>query len=165
MAWDEWEQLKARHTPGGATGTQLDSAPDGGGTYGPYVVPATTGDLRVKNDDLTRIGHKAHTLYDGLWDKARTALPGTDSAAADLSTQGFTLGATLRQVSTRWEEQTASLMDACAHISNHLQVTKKVHAGDETYIERQMSSIDTLDDSFDSRSPDVDNGGGKSSHP
>lgn len=42
-------------------------------------------------------------------------------------------------------------MDACAHISNHMQVTKKVHAGDETYIHRAVSSIDALDAGFDER--------------
>lgn len=101
--------------------------------------------------DLVKIGSAAHHLYDQLWDKARVATPSSDSAAGDLSKQGFALGAGLQHVSNRWEEQLKSLMDACAQISNHMQVTKAVHANDENYIQRQMSSIDALDDGFDER--------------
>jgi hypothetical protein len=32
-----------------------------------------------------------------------------------------------------------------------MQTTKAVHANDEHYIQRQMSSIDALDDGFDER--------------
>jgi hypothetical protein len=32
-----------------------------------------------------------------------------------------------------------------------MQVTKAVHTNDENYIQRQMSSIDALDDGFDER--------------
>ena len=35
-----------------------------------------------------------------------------------------------------------------------MQVTKKLHAGDEHYIQRQMSSIDVLDAGFDERAAD-----------
>lgn len=86
-----------------------------------------------------------------MWDKARVAVPTTDSAATDLTKQGFALGAGLQTVSNRWEEQLKSLMDATAQISNHMHVTRKLHAGDDGYIERLMSSIDTLDAGFDER--------------
>ncbi|MCX3062196.1 hypothetical protein [Streptomyces beihaiensis] len=148
MAWDEWEELKAKHQ---STNMQLNSAPVGGGTYGPYVTPSKTGDLKVSNGDLIKIGSHAHTLYNQLWDKARVALPSSDTAASDLSGQGFALGSGLQHVSNRWDQQLKSLMDACAQISNHLQVTKKIHAGDEHYIQRQMSSIAALDEGFDER--------------
>ncbi|MFI7342251.1 hypothetical protein ACIBUY_30465 [Streptomyces sp. NPDC050085] len=142
MAWDEWEQIKAQHAP---ARMQLNHLPDG---EGPAALPSTTGDLKVKNEELTDIGRKAHTLYDSLWSKARTPIESSDSAATDLTSQGFALGAALQTVSNRWDQQLKSLMDACAQISNHLQVTKKVHAGDEHYIQRQMSSIDTLEEGF-----------------
>ncbi|MFJ2841432.1 hypothetical protein GTY20_30185 [Streptomyces sp. SID4946] len=151
MAWDEWEQLKSQAATRDSTHMRLNHAPDGGGTYGPYVVPGKTGDLKVGHDDLVKIGAAAHHLYDQLWDKARVAVPGSDSAAGDLSTQGFSVGAGLQHVSNRWEEQLKSLMDACAQISNHMQTTKTVHANDECYIRRQMSSIDALDAGFDER--------------
>ncbi|WBO63478.1 hypothetical protein [Streptomyces camelliae] len=151
MAWDEWEQLKAQAAAGQSAHMQLNHVEGGGGTYGPYVVPSKTGDLKVGHDDLVKIGSAAHHLYDQLWDKARVAIPSSDSAAGDLSKQGFAVGAGLQHVSDRWEEQLKTLMDACAQISNHMQTTKAVHANDENYIQRQMSSIDVLDAGFDER--------------
>lgn len=157
MGWDEWDQLKAdalARQGGGDGGTHMqlnqypgDSGP-GGGAPG---VPATTGKLSVHNQDLTKVGSQAHTLYTQLWDQARLDNTSVDKAASSLTTQGFALGAGLQHVSNRWSTQLKSVLDACAHIANHMQVTKKIHAGDEAYIQRQMSSIDTLDDGFDER--------------
>ncbi|MEV5551767.1 hypothetical protein AB0L35_37520 [Streptomyces sp. NPDC052309] len=150
MAWDEWEQLKteALQRQQGAAHMQLNQHGGGGTTS----APATTyGDLEVANDGLTKIATAAFELYNQLWDKARVALPSSDMAAADMSKQGFALGAGLGHVSNRWEEQLTSLMDACAQISNHMRVTKKVHDGDEIYIQAQLSSIAILDAGFDER--------------
>ncbi|WP_225840079.1 hypothetical protein [Streptomyces sp. NK08204] len=151
MAWDEWEQLKAQAAEGQSAHMRLNHVDGGGGPYGPYVVPGKTGDLKVGHEDLVKIGSAAHHLYDQLWDKARVATPSSDSAAGDLSKQGFALGTGLQHVSSRWEAQLKSLMDACAQISNHMQVTKTVHANDDNYIQRLMSSIDVLDAGFDER--------------
>ncbi|SOD82749.1 hypothetical protein [Streptomyces sp. Ag109_G2-15] len=148
MAWDEWEQLKAQAAERQSTRMQLNQV-DGGGGYS--AMPSQTGDLKVRHDDLVKIGSAAHHLYNQLWDKARVAVPTSDSAAGDLSKQGFALGSGLQHVSNRWDEQLKSLMDACAQISNHMQVTKAVHANDDNYIQRQMSSIDALDAGFDER--------------
>ncbi|MFE1952956.1 MULTISPECIES: hypothetical protein [Streptomyces] len=145
MAWDEWEQLKADAAGRQTTGMRLNRAD------GEPPMPSQTGDLQVKNGDLAKIGSHAHTLYNQLWDKARVAVPTSDTAAGDLSGQGFALGGGLKHVSDRWDEQLKSLMDACAQISNHMQTTKKVHAGDDHYIWRQMSSIASLDAGFDER--------------
>ncbi|MET9964607.1 hypothetical protein ABZZ80_01420 [Streptomyces sp. NPDC006356] len=152
MAWDEWEQVKAQAAERQSARMQLNGADAGsGGTYGPFVMPSQYGVLKASDADLAAIGKKAHTLYNDLWDQARVAVPGSDSAAADLSKQGFALGAALKHVSTRWEEQLKSLMDACAHISNHMHFTKKLNAGTDDYIARQMSSIALLDAGFDER--------------
>ncbi|MEU6390715.1 hypothetical protein [Streptomyces sp. NPDC046939] len=148
MAWDEWEQLKTDAAERQSTRMRLNQA--GGGGAAPPL-PGKTGDLTVKDADLAKIGSHAQALYDGLWDKARVADASSDKAAGNLLGQGFSLGSGLRHVASRWEAQLKSLMDACAHISNHMQVTKKVHAGDEHYIRRKMSSIDTLDRGFDER--------------
>lgn len=145
MAWDEWEQLKADAVEKRSTQMQLNRLPPedrgGGGSQ--------QGDLRVGQDDLAAIGNKAFGLYERLWREARVAVPSSDKAAGDLSSQGFALGGGLKHVSNRWEEQVKSLMDACAHISNHMDFTKNAHQGDEYFIQRQMSSIDTLDKGFD----------------
>jgi hypothetical protein len=148
MAWEEWEELKGKHE---RTSMQLNSVPEDDGTGGPHAMPSQTGDLRVGHGDLVKIGKKAHELYNQLWDRARVSISSSDSAASNLSKQGFALGNGLKHVSNRWDEQLKSLMDACAHITNHMQVTKKVHAGDERYIRRQVSSIDALDAGFDER--------------
>ncbi|WP_416986081.1 hypothetical protein [Streptomyces sp. T028] len=154
MAWDEWEQLKsdALQRRQDTTQMRLNSVDAGsGGTYGPFVLPSKYGVLKASQTDLAAIGKSAHTLYNELWDKARVAVPGSDSAAVDLTKQGFALGAGLQHVSTRWEEQLKSLMDACAHITNHMHRTKTLHAGDDDYIARQTSSIALLDAGFDER--------------
>ncbi|MFJ9035511.1 hypothetical protein ACIRF8_02795 [Streptomyces sp. NPDC102406] len=149
MAWDEWEQLKTDAAERQSTQMRLNQVDGGGGASPP--LPGKTGDLTVKDADLTKIGSHAKTLYDGLWDKARVADSSSSKAAGNLLGQGFSLGSGLQHVADRWEEQLKSLMDACAHVSNHMQVTKKVHEGDEHYIQRQMSSIDALDQGFDER--------------
>ncbi|WP_309246885.1 hypothetical protein [Streptomyces somaliensis] len=97
--------------------------------------------------DLAAIGDEAFKLYTRLWKEARVA--STDDAGTSLSTQGFTLGGALKHVSTRWEKQLNSLMDACALISNHMDFTKNAHQGDEYHIKRRVSSIHTLDAGFD----------------
>ncbi|GGW19997.1 hypothetical protein GCM10018980_26770 [Streptomyces capoamus] len=153
MAWDEWDRLKTdalTRQQDASTHMRLNQLPSdlAGGSA---TVPGQTGDLKVTQHDLTRIGSQAHTLYNQLWDKARLAGTSVDSAASDLTKQGFALGAGLQHVSNKWETQLNSLLDACAQISNHMQVTKKIHAGDDAYIQRQMSSIDTLDAGFDER--------------
>lgn len=152
MAWDEWDRLKTDALDRGQSGVtpmrlnQHDSG-SGPGT----ATPATTGDLNVNQPDLSRIGSHAHTLYTQLWDQARLDSTSVDKAASDLTSQGFALGSGLRHLSNRWSRQLNTVLDACAHIANHMQVTKKIHNGDEAYIQRQMSSIDVLDAGFDER--------------
>ncbi|MFH8934694.1 hypothetical protein [Streptomyces griseosporeus] len=150
MAWDEWEQLKAQAAERQPTHMRLNQLDPGDGSPS-SARPSTYGDLKVPNASLTKISASAHDLYNQLWDKARIATAPSDKAASNLSQQGFALGGGLQTIATRWEEQLKSLMDACAQISNHLQVSKKIHAGDDHYIERQMSSIDVLDMYFDER--------------
>ncbi|MYV57972.1 hypothetical protein [Streptomyces sp. SID3212] len=148
MAWDEWEQLKTAAAESRSTGMRLNQLPGdqggGGGTAGD-----AQGDLKVTQSDLAAIGDKAFKLYNRLWKEARVAVPSSDKAAGDLTTQGFALGAALQHVSVRWEDQLKSLMDACAHISNHMDYTKNAHAGDEHFIQGQLSSIAMLDQGFD----------------
>jgi hypothetical protein len=148
VAWDEWERLKADAKERGTTHMQLNHLADpvdGGGR------PSTYGDLKVSNSDLAQIGREAHSLYTQLWNKARVAQSTSESAAGDLTKQGFSLGKGLKHVAQRWDDQLKSLLDACAQISNHMHVTQKIHSGDDGYIGRQMSSIVTLEAGFDDR--------------
>jgi hypothetical protein len=73
------------------------------------------------------------------------------TAAGGLKDEGFALGGALDHVAGRWVDQVQSLLDACAHISNHLRFTKNQHAADESYIAGTLSSISLLDQGFDHR--------------
>ncbi|MGY9068559.1 hypothetical protein [Streptomyces sp. CAS3] len=146
MAWDEWEQLKSDAAARGSGSARMQL-----NHVAPIEGSTTYGDLKVTNADLAAIGKEAHSLYDQLWKKARVAQPASESAAGDLTTQGFTLGKGLKHVHQRWEDQLNSLLDACAQIANHMHVTQKIHGGNDGYIARTMSSIDTLDAGFDDR--------------
>ncbi|MGW0908224.1 hypothetical protein [Streptomyces sp. NPDC002853] len=148
MAWDEWEKLKAEATERSSAHMRLNGADPGDGGRG-LGMPTEAGVLKVSNKDLAAVGSKAHDLYDRLWREARVAVPTSDTAAGELRSQGFALGGALQHVSTRWEEQLKSLLDACAHISNHMRFTRKTHQSDEDTIYRAMSSIETLDKAFD----------------
>jgi hypothetical protein len=99
MAWDEWEQLKAealRQRQDSAhmrlNGTDAGGAGGGGGAHGSSGAPGTYGVLKASQKDLAALGRSAHTLYNDLWDRARVAVPTSDSAATDLTQQGFALG-------------------------------------------------------------------------
>ncbi|WP_327190719.1 hypothetical protein [Streptomyces xinghaiensis] len=143
MAWDEWEQLKASAAERQSTQMQLNQLPE---EDRPNTGTAP-GDLQVHQKDLAEIGDEAFKLYQDLLKKARPQ--DTSSAGSDLDQQGFALGAALRHVSTRWDKQLGSLLDACALISNHMEFSNKVHGDDDTRIQRHVSSIHTLDQGFD----------------
>ncbi|MER7350824.1 hypothetical protein ABT390_36060 [Streptomyces aurantiacus] len=150
MAWEEWEHLKAQAADRQSTRMQLNQVEPGMGG-GPGTTPSAYGELKVSQAELAKIGEHASGLFDRLSDKARVSIPSSRKAAGDLTQQGFALGSGLQHVAKRWEEQLNSLRDACAHISNHMRVTKKLHQDDEDYIRRQLSRIDVLDAGFDER--------------
>ncbi|MGA4839251.1 hypothetical protein [Streptomyces sp. G45] len=150
MAWEEWEQLKAQATERQGTRMRLNQVEPGMGG-GPGAAPGEYGDLTVRQADLAKIGERAFGLFERLSKQGRIAVPSSECAAGDLTRQGFALGGGLQHVAKRWEEQLNSLRDACAHISNHMRVTKKLHSDDEVFIRRQLSRIDVLDAGFDER--------------
>ncbi|MET8970804.1 hypothetical protein ACWEP8_10965 [Streptomyces hydrogenans] len=147
MAWEEWERLKSTAADQGSTRMQLNRVPDereegpaGGGT---------NGDLTVDHQDLAAVGNSAFKLFEGLGNHGRDAWSSSQTAAKDLTTQEFELGAALHVVQDRWEKSLKTLLDACAHISNHMDFTQNAHAGDEYHIASTVSSIATLDKGFD----------------
>jgi hypothetical protein len=142
MAWDEWEQLKS------STAMQLNGPPaQGGGDSAGGGGP----ELRASQQDLAAVGDAAFRLFDNLGKHGRDAWSISQTAAKDLSTQGFALGGALDHVQDKWEKQLKTLLDACAHISNHMDYTKGAHAGDEYHIQGVVSSIATLDAGFTER--------------
>jgi hypothetical protein len=140
---DEWADLKAQAAQ--RMGTRLNQL-DGGGGGG----SSPQGDLRVSQKDLAAIGNEAYSLYQALDHDGDHARVSSFEAANSLS-KDFALGSALSHVATRWVDQKRSLLDACAHISNHLDYTKKAHQGDETYLATTISRISVLDQGFDER--------------
>jgi hypothetical protein len=136
MAWDEWEQLKAQAAGRGQTRMRLNHVPpDGAGGRG-------SGDLVVYQDDLGAVGHEANMLYDHVKGQADIAAAGsgngstgsTMQAAATLKSHGFQTGSALETTVEMWTSQVKAVLQACAHISDHLDYTQKRHAEDDAKI-------------------------------
>ncbi|MGW0734191.1 hypothetical protein [Streptomyces sp. NPDC002851] len=143
MAWDEWEQLKAEASRNQSAHMQINGGHPSTGNKG--------GDLKANQKELAAVGDSAYKLFDTLGRYGRDAWSSSQTAAKDLTSQGFALGGAIRHVQARWEKQLQSLLDACAHISNHMDFTKKAHRGTEEYVSDTLSSISKLDRSFDER--------------
>ncbi|MCZ0986592.1 hypothetical protein [Streptomyces diastatochromogenes] len=143
MAWDEWEQLKSEAAERRSTHMRLNqlAASDGGGGGG---------DLVVQRDDLGVVGHEAHLLFDDLRAKANIAAAGsgkgevgsTMQAAAALKSHSFQMGSALEMTVEMWTSQVKSVLQACAHISNHLDYSKKRHSEDDAQIAAVLRSRD-----------------------
>ncbi|MEV7691329.1 hypothetical protein ACFW1F_28265 [Streptomyces bungoensis] len=137
MAWDEWEQIKAAQAAGQTSPhMRLNHVPadDGGG--------GGSGDLVVYQDDLGAVGHEANLLYDDVKSQADIAAAGAGSgstgstmqAAGALKSHGFQTGSALQTTVEMWTSQVKAVLQACAHISDHLNYTKKRHAEDDAEI-------------------------------
>ncbi|MGW7411897.1 hypothetical protein [Streptomyces sp. NPDC054863] len=152
MAWNEWEQLKAE--PSART-----------------KVTGGQADLIAHQDDLGAVGHEAYVLHDALLRQADIAgaglnrpasgagsapAPGTGpgaasgpapgactstQAAAALKSHHFTMGAALETTVSLWTSQLRALLQACAHISNHLDHTKASHAVDDAKVKSRIRGI------------------------
>ncbi|MFE1881587.1 hypothetical protein [Streptomyces diastatochromogenes] len=101
--------------------------------------------------DLEAVGKAAHDLFNDFTTYSGHARVASEAAAGGLKGEGFALGDALDHVTQRWNEQTKTLLDACAHISNHLRATQNQRAADDSYIAGTVSSIATLDEGFDDR--------------
>ncbi|MFC8825277.1 hypothetical protein ACFT9I_07960 [Streptomyces sp. NPDC057137] len=147
MPWGEWDQLKAEAAE--KQGMQLNQLPadPGGGGGNPSGVQ---GDLVVNQDDLGAVGNEAFKLHDHLGKQADIAGAGmnkdgagtTMQAAASLKSHNFALGPALETTVETWSAQLKTLLQACAHISNHLDYTKASHARDEEQIRASLRTDD-----------------------
>ncbi|NBM17668.1 hypothetical protein [Streptomyces sp. GC420] len=124
MAFDEeWTALRAE---AGMRLNQAEGSGGGGGGGGE--------DLVVNQDDLGAVGSEAYQLYQALTRDGDRARPSTFEAAIALNNGNFTSGSALLRTHDRWNSQMRTLLDACAHISNHLDYTKTVHRKDDQEI-------------------------------
>lgn len=102
--------------------------------------PSTSGgeDLTVRDDELGKLGNMAFELHGRLSNDGKHAADETRTAKSWLTADGMDTGSALGELQTAWETQLGTLMESCAHISNHLDFTKKAHEQDEETIETNM---------------------------
>ncbi|WP_328659562.1 hypothetical protein [Streptomyces sp. NBC_00334] len=142
MAWDEWEQIKARTADRPTRQTRLNRAPARRQGDRP--------DLVAQQDDLGAVGHDASVLHSDLVEKVDIAGAGLNSdhagsthqAASALSRSNFAMGDELMTTLTVWESQVKAVRHACAQISNHLDFSKKLHADDDAEIAAEITRRD-----------------------
>lgn len=139
---EEWAQHKAA----ASAQMQLNQMDGGGGGYS-STAPAN-GDLKVNQKDLAAVGDAAYGIYERLGKAGAHA--DTETQMAGLELTGFALSGALTNLSIEWQTQLGPVLGACAHISNHLDYTKKAHAGDEEAIATSFS-IASIDDGFNER--------------
>ncbi|NUV66224.1 MULTISPECIES: hypothetical protein [unclassified Streptomyces] len=127
---EEWAGLKA----GAAARIQLNQVP----TYDPDASP-TGADLVVHDGELGKIGHFAFRLHNNLKADGAHARTTTKAAGTSLTSDGFEMGKALTSAATVWGKQVGALLDACAHISNHLDYTQASKKKDDEWIAAQVS--------------------------
>ncbi|MFE2640923.1 hypothetical protein ACFXKX_39025 [Streptomyces scopuliridis] len=136
MAWEEWENLKGEVTERHSAQMRLNQLPV---DTGPTGSGSGAADLSVNQDNLGRIGGAAYDLYGRLKADGGHARTSTSDAAAALSVSGFETGPAMRTVHNTWNSQLKTLVEACAHISNHLDYSAAQHAKDEEDIKTSLS--------------------------
>jgi hypothetical protein len=137
-AWDEWERLKdeAARRASEDHAMRLNQLPadQGAGAGGD--------DLRAHQGDLGAVGHEAFLLHDDLRTVGDLAGAGAGAdgegstwrAAAALTSRELTTGRALMTTLEIWTSQVRTVLQATAHISNHLDHSKKIHAQDDAEI-------------------------------
>ncbi|MER7698402.1 MULTISPECIES: hypothetical protein [unclassified Streptomyces] len=130
----EWAELRSAAAERSAM--QINSAPaeGGGGAAG----------LVVNRDDLGAIGSDAYELRTRLSKDGDHARPATFDAAIALTNGNFASGSAVLKVHDRWQTHLKTLLDSCAHISNHLDYTKAQHAKDDVKIGGDLKAISKL---------------------
>ncbi|MFB6984685.1 hypothetical protein ACFC0C_00435 [Streptomyces sp. NPDC056178] len=128
---DEWGAEKA------AVAMRLNQAGSTGGS-----TPAKgSADYVVVDDELGDIGHAAYGLFNGLESGGKHASAASETAGTSLKGDGFDSGAALSEVNRTWETQVKTLLQACAHISNHLDYTKSSNKAEDERIGAQLRII------------------------
>ncbi|MDW6059940.1 hypothetical protein SAZ11_20470 [Streptomyces sp. FXJ1.4098] len=137
MTFDsEWAELVSAAKDQQSAGMRLNQAKAGPGGSG------ANHDLVVHQDDLGAVGHEAFELHGELHKKADIAGAGIDKsgagstaqAAREFSARQLTMGDELFTTLEVWGTQVKTVLQMCAHISNHLDYSKKAHAKDDAEI-------------------------------
>ncbi|WP_233522031.1 hypothetical protein [Streptomyces triticagri] len=94
----------------------------------------------MHDNELGALGSHAYGLRERLRRDADQARAGTFAAATSLFNGGLDLGAALTQLSEAWNTQSRTLVDACGHISNHLDFTRSQHSKDDVKVATEVST-------------------------
>ncbi|MFE7372627.1 hypothetical protein [Streptomyces anulatus] len=127
---EEWGALKA------AAAMRLNQVGGSGGSG-----PKGSADYVVNDDELGAIGSAAFKLFNGLEPTGKHAKAASETAGTSLKGDGFDTGAAFTEVIGTWDKQVKTLLQACAHISNHLDYTKASRKKDDEWIETQLRII------------------------
>ncbi|MFI7087497.1 hypothetical protein ACIBUR_28375 [Streptomyces anulatus] len=131
MSFDEeWGALKA------AAAMRLNQVGGSGGSG-----PKGSADYVVNDDELGAIGSAAFKLFNGLEPTGKHAKAASETAGTSLKGDGLDTGAAFTEVIGTWDKQVKTLLQACAHISNHLDYTKASRKKDDEWIETQLRII------------------------
>ncbi|GEB52456.1 MULTISPECIES: hypothetical protein [Streptomyces] len=95
-------------------------------------------DLVVHDDELGALGHMAFELRARLSTIGNHASQTTASAAGEMSSDGLDAGSALRELHDAWGTKLATVKEACAHISNHLDYSRAQHRSDDRKIATNM---------------------------
>ncbi|MEU9847459.1 hypothetical protein [Streptomyces sp. NPDC047985] len=143
---DDWSRIKLQVQERHSENMRLNSAgstPAGSGAGG-------EADLVVHQDDLGAVGNEAFRIHGELRKRSDIAGAGMDKgeagttaqAAAELQARNFSAGAELYTTLEAWTSQVKTVLQMCAHISNHLDYSKKAHAKDESEIAASLRQRD-----------------------
>ncbi len=135
---DEWAALKADAQNRQSVRMGLNTAGPQPGAPGSRTDP----DLMVHQDDLGAVGSEAFRVHGELRKHTDLAGAGADKsgagttarAAAELQGRNFSAGSELYTTLEVWTSQVKTVLQMCAHISNHLDYSKKSAANDEVEI-------------------------------
>lgn len=144
MGFDEdWATIVSASRDRQAAGTRLNSAgPEGAGSGSMNLV--------VTQDDLGAVGHEAYVLHEQLREGADIVGVGsgkngegsTVQAANELSSRHMTMGSELLTTLSVWDSQVKTVLQMCAHISNHLDYSKRSYAQNDKRIEDSLRHRD-----------------------
>jgi hypothetical protein len=132
---DEWNALKGEVRQQGPVSTRLNGLPPGEGGGG------SSPELLVVHDDLGRVGHEAFVLH-GRLVKDGDIGEASFSASTSLVGHGFVFGTELGTAAEFWNSKLKTLLQACAHISNHLDYSSKSQMKEDVEIAASLGRRD-----------------------
>ncbi|MEV7427084.1 hypothetical protein [Streptomyces sp. NPDC091212] len=138
MSFDqEWAELKKN----AAARTRLNSAP----MLETNPTQTLNEDLIVNDEELGKIGHAAYVLHGKLMADGKHAQQQSETASDSLQSDGFATGVALNKFSKAWKTQVKTLLDGCAHISNHLDYSIKSKRKEDEQIETTIRASKIAD--------------------